>query len=820
MKNFSKLLLPAILLALFAGSCNKEEDPIDPMLNPGMNDVVEQENSKFEAIMPVSEITVNLVGTILDESGIALSGATVTAGGQTTTTDQNGVFFLNETLLNDKFARIKAEKSGYIDGFKTYTPTQSSVNYIRLMLMEEGNTVNLDAITGGTLTIDNDINLDFPPNCIVNSNGTLYSGTVKVSGRYIDPKDENLTSIMPGMLVGLSENSDFESLISYGMMAIELKDENGNELQIAKDQSVEVDLPASDDGPESMPFWHFNEKNGLWIEAGVATKEGDRYIASANDFSYWNVDFPYTSGWTPEVDILELYFLDENSEPIVGLIVGLSYLGNDLYIFQTDEGGKATLVGVPPTMILEWGICENSYEESVSAAQEEVFFEINLAEIGARRVSLTGLVSGCDEAGNFISYNNATAYMLSPNPQNDTFFFFYTDNEGFYFDNSLICLDFDEYIYGAILFGNGGNLVVPDIVLAFPEGEELINLDIDYCQEEVSELEDEFPIPFQDTNFEQAIKILLGIPTTEPVTYGDIKNVTTLTLAFEGIFNISGIQFFNSLTSLDLTTNSIIDISALGALEDITSLNIDNNMVADISPLSQLINLDTLIMPINNVSDLSPLAGLSNLLLLDFSYNVVEDISPISGLINLKYVDGSGNIVSDVASMNNLSNLEEWYFAENAMISVPDLSNMSSLLHLDFRANSIVNILGISNMPALETLDFRNNQLQTISALSSINSLTFLDMGNNSLSDLSPLSGLTGLTNLRLNNNFITDLQPLSTLTGLNFLGLNANSISDVVPLCGLGAAFTGEIELSNNSLNAADFSALGVCLPGATITP
>jgi hypothetical protein len=44
--------------------------------------------------------------------------------------------------------------------------------------------------------------------------------------------------------------------------------------------------------PESMPLWFFDEQKGLWVEEGVATKQGSSYVGSVKHFTDWNADKP------------------------------------------------------------------------------------------------------------------------------------------------------------------------------------------------------------------------------------------------------------------------------------------------------------------------------------------------------------------------------------------------------------------------------------------------------------------------------------------------------------------------------------------------
>ena len=41
-----------------------------------------------------------------------------------------------------------------------------------------------------------------------------------------------------------------------------------------------------------MPLWYFDEQKGMWVEEGVATKQGNQYVGTVNHFTDWNCDIP------------------------------------------------------------------------------------------------------------------------------------------------------------------------------------------------------------------------------------------------------------------------------------------------------------------------------------------------------------------------------------------------------------------------------------------------------------------------------------------------------------------------------------------------
>ena len=86
-----------------------------------------------------------------------------------------------------------------------------------------------------------------------------------------------------------------------------------------------------------------------------------------------------------------------------------------------------------------------------------------------------------------------------------------------------------------------------------------------------------------------------------------------------------------NLTSLSLRYNDITDISSLSALTNLTSLNLEDNDITDLSPLAGLTNLTWLNLWDNRIWDISALEDLTNLESLFLGNNLILDLSPLVG---------------------------------------------------------------------------------------------------------------------------------------------------------------------------------------------
>lgn len=276
----SFLILSVALLGLW--SCQKELD--DFPANNTSTDLSTKVNSSVS-------------GFVTDENNQAVNGATVTMGGQTTTTDAYGYFVIRNVQVIKNAAVVTVKKSGYFPGIKTYIATADKSAFFRIQLIPKTTQGTFNATSGGNVILSNGLSVSFPSNAIVNaSSGTAYSGTVNVAISWINPTASNIYSIMPGDLRGINASGALKILQSYGMAAVELTGSNGELLQIASGKKATLSFPIpssiSSTAPASIPLWYFDETLGLWKEEGSAAKNGNTYVGEVSHFSFWNCDVP------------------------------------------------------------------------------------------------------------------------------------------------------------------------------------------------------------------------------------------------------------------------------------------------------------------------------------------------------------------------------------------------------------------------------------------------------------------------------------------------------------------------------------------------
>lgn len=292
----------------------------------------------------------NFIGQIVDTDNHPLQNVTVKIGTSTVQTDVNGVFIVNNATVYEKFAYITAKKAGYIDGSRSMIPTTGK-NNVKIMLIpnlplqtvQSGVTSEVSIVSGTKVKFDG---------AFQDENGNSYTGAVQVSMFHLTPSDENLNSLMPGMLYAETQNGNEAILETFGMLNVELRGSGGQKLNIANGHTAEITVRIDDSqlatAPNTIPLWHFDEDSGYWKEDGAATKIGNKYVGTVSHFSWWNYDAQF-----PTV-ILTVTVVDANGNPLSNVGVGLVRTTNNYGTmgFTDNNGHVSGLIPSNESLIL------------------------------------------------------------------------------------------------------------------------------------------------------------------------------------------------------------------------------------------------------------------------------------------------------------------------------------------------------------------------------------------------------------------------------------------------------------------------------------
>jgi hypothetical protein len=246
-------------------------------------------------VIPGTDKEVVIEGFITDDNGLYISGAVIEFGSVNTSSNIDGYFQLPASKYNDEVF-IKVNKPGYFTGSRTLFLEKSTSAHVRISLLPK--TFSKSFLSNSNAAIDGGkVKLVFPANAIVDEQGNLFTGQVKVAMKYLDPSDFSIRNVMPGDLVGLNTSGEMQQLGSYGMAAVELQSNTGAKLNVKAKTEVmlKIEIPQSmlANAPATIPLWYFDEVKGLWKEQGTATKNGNVYEGTVTHFSFWNCDISW-----------------------------------------------------------------------------------------------------------------------------------------------------------------------------------------------------------------------------------------------------------------------------------------------------------------------------------------------------------------------------------------------------------------------------------------------------------------------------------------------------------------------------------------------
>jgi len=245
----------------------------------------------------ITKVSSSVSGFVTDENDAAVKGATVQFGASNITTDKYGYFEAKNIQVVKDAAVITVTKPGYFKGIKTYIAREGKAAFFRIKLIPKTIVGNVNAASGGTVTLASGLSIKLPAGGIVNATtNTAYTGTVNVAAYWIDPTAADLNKTMPGDLRGINTEGSIKLLKTFGMVAVELTGSGGELLQIVNGQKATLTLPIPSSllasAPATIPLWYFDEAKGLWKEEGSAVKTGNNYVGDVGHFSFWNWDVP------------------------------------------------------------------------------------------------------------------------------------------------------------------------------------------------------------------------------------------------------------------------------------------------------------------------------------------------------------------------------------------------------------------------------------------------------------------------------------------------------------------------------------------------
>lgn len=316
-----------LLAALTLASCHRDTES-------------EEQVTSTPPFVPtvVEALDASVLGYVYGLDGEPIADATVSIYSGTTTTNSEGIFEFTSQEMDGSGTYIKVTKAGYILGSDYIYPVTSATTFSYVQMLPLAQTASISADQGGTVNVTGGGAVTFRPNTIATASGAAYTGTVNVTAYRIGSDDPNLGDVMPGGLYARDQSGANVVLGTYGMVAVELRDPAGNELNLADDATAEVTFPIAEsqqgDAPAEIELWSFDEVEGIWVEEGSAVRDGDIYVAEVSHFSFWNCDAPF-----PLVQMCGTVVFEDGT-PVAGAQISIATASAGVGFGWTDVNGE------------------------------------------------------------------------------------------------------------------------------------------------------------------------------------------------------------------------------------------------------------------------------------------------------------------------------------------------------------------------------------------------------------------------------------------------------------------------------------------------
>ncbi len=392
MKDFVRLFASLLLIITISSSCH--EDLVEEV-------VITDEFTPFT----IFEAQVN--GIVSDDSGDPIANATILIDGEMVQTDDLGYFQIENLRSNSQESKqLSIQAEGFLPSSRLIRVLSPSTIDLNISLIPIPGQMDFQATDGFTAQVSESASIQFFPNGITRDNQP-YTGQVFLRSYHLAKDDEQLFDKLPGALVGLDVDETLQQLETYGMIYALLEDEFGNELQPDPGATALLTINIPDQylnvAPAEVPLWFFDETSGVWIEEGIATKNGNRYEGNVTHFSWWNIDIPIGNLLTICMNFID----DATGEPLSNSPILFSSEGIQFGIQFTNDDGSLC-VNLPDEFEIDLRVeADCAYTNSVTIgpftnSQDNIDVALGVNRDGA--IAITGTVIDCE--GNPLDIEN------------------------------------------------------------------------------------------------------------------------------------------------------------------------------------------------------------------------------------------------------------------------------------------------------------------------------------------------------------------------------------------------------------------------------
>jgi len=124
--------------------------------------------------------------------------------------------------------------TGYFKAYRVFQSREKGDQFLKIKLIPATQVGTTNGATGGQVTLPDASSINISAASLsVKGTNQAYSGTVKVMATSIDPTASDIQDRVPGSFEAVDNNNELANLKSFGMLAVELRGQNGEQLQLS-----------------------------------------------------------------------------------------------------------------------------------------------------------------------------------------------------------------------------------------------------------------------------------------------------------------------------------------------------------------------------------------------------------------------------------------------------------------------------------------------------------------------------------------------------------------------------------------------------------
>jgi predicted small lipoprotein YifL len=259
-------------------SSQPDADPSQP--EPGAPDAVSK--------------TATVSGTVTDEKGDPVAGATVKAGGQMTVTNDKGQYTVTIEAPSALAAAVAVEAGGYRTMAKETRVVAGDANTRDITLQAVDVEQDFEAADGVTVIVNGAV-VVIPPNAIKD-----YGATVHLTASYRNPTTDDGVDAFLQPYAGIDDDQQTVNLQTVGVIEVTLSDGQGKPLSLSQPATlIYPGVSDVDHGMLTIPLWWYDTGKGIWVREGEAVRQEDgSYKGEVSHFTAWNLDVKWSGQYT------------------------------------------------------------------------------------------------------------------------------------------------------------------------------------------------------------------------------------------------------------------------------------------------------------------------------------------------------------------------------------------------------------------------------------------------------------------------------------------------------------------------------------------